>query len=226
MTAPAAGPGLRPRSDWPWSASRLTMAAVATAIAAGVAATPTAAAGSSCRAPEGASAVHRSKTVVVYRRARTPRSASYWACLRSSGRRTVLPGSRTGRTLSSFRSAGRYLAFFVEEIDARSMTGTVGVRVFDTRAGRAVRGIALFISPSDPDRTRLRNLILTARGTAAWREVGRVDRIAARDLRGRRRILDSGPRGSIGDLALRRGAVAQWRNGGEVKRRDINRLGR
>lgn len=180
-----------------------------------------------CRAPEGASAVHRSQTVVVYGRARTPTTATYWGCLRSNGRRTMLPGSHTGRrALSSFRSAGRHLAFFVEEIDGRSMTGAVGVRVFDLGAGKAERGIALDISPGTPDRVRLRSLVLTARGTAAWREVGRVDRVAARDLRGRRRILDTGPRGSIRDLVLRRGAIARWRSDGKIRRRRINQLGR
>lgn len=183
-------------------------------------------AAATCRAPSGASAVHRSATVVVYRRARTPRSGNYWGCLRSSGRRTALPGFRTGRLVSSFRSAGRHLAFFVRELDGRYMTGTLGVRVFDLRAGKARRGVALDISSGDPQPLRFTSLVVTATGAAAWRETGRGDRIAARDLRGRRRVLASGRQGSIRDLVLRRGAIAQWRNDGELQRRRINRLGR
>lgn len=204
-------------------------AIAAAVVVAGSHATSDVSMAASCRAPSGASAVHRGATVVVYRRARTPTTASYWGCLRSSGRRTALPGSRSNtnrRTLSSFRSAGRHLAFFVEEADGRFMTATIGVRVFDLRARKAVRGIALDNSRSGPDRLRLRSLILTATGAAAWREVGRVDRVAARDLRGRRVVLASGPSGSIRDLVLVRGAMAQWRHDGKLQRRRINRLGR
>lgn len=194
--------------------------------AAGHAATPVAAA--SCRAPEGATAVYRNGTVVVYRRARAQTSASYWGCLRSTGRRTVLPGASSSRALSSFRGAGRYLGFVIENVDARSMTGRVGVRVFDLRAGRALSGVSLDVSPlpSAPDRLRFSRLVLTATGIAAWRESGRTDRIAARDAHGRRRVLATGPPGSLTSLTLARGITAQWRDAGQVRRRRIDRLGR
>jgi hypothetical protein len=175
--------------------------------------------------------VHRSATAVVYQRRRANSTWNNWGCLRSRGRLVTLPGSRTSanqRLLSSFRSAGRYLAFFVEEIVGHDMRGTVGVRVFDLRRGQAVGGIAREITPSlsYPDRLRMRSLILTATGTAAWRETGHVDRIAALDLHSKRRVLDSGAPGSLRDLVLVGGKIAQWRSSGELRHRRIDQLGR
>jgi hypothetical protein len=178
----------------------------------------------SCRAPAGAVAVHTGATVIVYRRARTPTTTSYWGCLRATGRRTDLPGASRQRAIASFRSAGRFLAFFVTEADFHSMTGTVGVRVFDLRAGKPIKGIALPTTSRLPQR-RLHDLVLTATGTAAWRETGAEDQIAARDLHGRRRVLASGPPGSITDLVLMHGTTVQWRDPGGLRRRRIDRLG-
>ncbi|MEJ7798519.1 MAG: hypothetical protein WKF42_08475 [Solirubrobacteraceae bacterium] len=195
--------------------------------------TATATAGSTCRAPAGATAVHRSANAVVYRRQRTATTAGYSACRRAGGRRTVLPGASGSRTLSAFRSAGRYLAFIVDEVNAHDMTAAVGVRVFDLRAGRARRGIALATSPAQPDSLRFRSLVLTAKGTAAWRETGSgqrastpIDRIAARDVSGRRRILRTAPFKTISRLELVGGATARWRVGDQLQRRRIDTLGR
>lgn len=110
------------------------VALVAATWAVGATATPAAAA--SCRAPSGATALYRGTYAVVYRRVRpsVQGTASYWGCLRSSGRRTTLPGSSAQRTLSSFRSAGRFLAFVAYEDNLRYMTANVAIRVFDLRA--------------------------------------------------------------------------------------------
>jgi hypothetical protein len=142
----------------------------------------------------------------------------------------ALPGSRTStnqRNLSSFRSAGRYLAFFVEEIVGHDMRGTMGVSVYDLRRRQLVRYTSReILSIDSPDRLRLSGLVLTATGTAAWRETGRVDRIAALDLHSKRRVLGSGAPGSLRELVLVRGAIAQWRNNGELRHRRIDQLGR
>jgi hypothetical protein len=204
-------------------------AVVASATAAGAAAPDARAA--TCRAPEGASVVYRSATAVVYQRRRASTTSTNWACLRSSGRRMALPGSRTStnqRNLSSFRSAGRYLAFFVEEIFGHDMRGSIGVSVYDLRRRKLVRHAwREILSVDDPDRLRMRSLVLTATGTAAWRETGGVvDRIAALDLHSKRRMLDSGAPGSLRELVLVRGTLAQWRNNGELRHRRIDQLGR
>ncbi|HEX4345209.1 MAG TPA: hypothetical protein VHZ31_06565 [Solirubrobacteraceae bacterium] len=168
--------------------------------------------------------VHRSASAIVYRRARTP---SYSGCLRSSGERTALPGSSSQRTLSSFRSAGRFLAFLADEQNLHDQTASVAVRVFDLRARKADRGVVLDSSPpTGPGRLRLSSLIVTATGAAAWRQTGREDRIGARDIDGRHVVLASGPAGSIRDLVLLGGTTARWRNGGVVQSRRLDRLGR
>jgi hypothetical protein len=214
------GLGQRRLSKHAWRRS-LALAAVATT-AVGVPATA-ATTSSSCRAPAGAVAVHTGATAIVYRSARTPSTTSYEACLRATGRRTDLPGAGRQRVIASFRSAGRFLAFFVTESDFHSMTGTVGVRVFDLRAGKPVKGIALSTTSREPPR-QLHDLVLTAAGTAAWRETGSEDQVAARDLQGRRRVLASGPSGSISDLVLTHGTTVQWRDPSGLHRRRIDRL--
>jgi hypothetical protein len=206
-------------------------AVIAAAAAAAAGATAPSATAATCRSPAGASVLHRSATAIVYQRRRANSTWNNWGCLRSSGRLTTLPGTRTStnqQRLSSFRSAGRYLAFFLEEIVGHDMRGTIGVSVFDLRRRRSVGRLALDITPtlSDPDRRRMRSLILTATGTAAWRETGRVDRVAALDLHSNRRVLDSGPPGSLRDLVLVRGNIAQWRDNGALRRRRIDQLGR
>jgi hypothetical protein len=206
----------------------LVVSAAAVVIMAGALATSSAvAAAGACRAPVGASVVHRSSTAVVYRRARNPRIASFWTCLLSTGRRTTLPGSEPQRALSSFRSAGRFLAFFAAEDNFHDGTATVGVRIFDLRARKPFAGITLDVPDADaPARLRLHSLILTATGTAAWRESGPFDRIGARDLHGKHRVLASGVSGSISDLVLAHGEIAKWRYDGKVQRRRLDRLGR
>ncbi len=173
--------------------------------------------------------MHRGTSAIVYQRARPSfqGTASYWGCLRSSGRRTTLPGSSAQRTLTSFRSAGRFLAFVAYEENFHNQSASVGIRVFDLRARKPLRGIVLNSFPRPhPDRLRLSRLILTAIGTAAWRQTGRVDRIGARDVHGKHVVLASGPGGSLSDLVLLRGTTAQWRNGSKVERRRLDRLGR
>jgi hypothetical protein len=171
--------------------------------------------------------VHRGATAVVYRRARTQSTASYWGCLRSSEQRTALPGSSSQRTLSSFRSAGRFLAFFADEQNFHDQTARVAVRAFDLRTRTAVRGVVLPSAPdSDPRRLRVSSLILTATGAAAWRQSARSDRIAARDVNGKHVVLASGPSGSLRELVLIRGTTAQWRNNGQLQSRRLDRLGR
>jgi hypothetical protein len=206
------------------------IAAVVVASVTASSATAPDATAATCRAPEGASVVDRSATALVYRRQRAHSTANNWACLRSSGRRMALPGSRTStnqRNLSSFHSAGRYLAFFVEEIVGHDMRGSMGVSVYDLRRRRLVGYTSReILSIDNPDRLRLRSLILTATGTAAWRETGRVDRIAALDLHSKRRVLDSGAPGSLRELVLVRGTTAQWRSNGELRHRRIDQLGR
>jgi hypothetical protein len=166
----------------------------------------------------------------VYRRARPSfqgNTAGYWACLSSSGERTTLPSSTAQRVLSSFRSAGRFLAFVAYDENFHNQTAEVAVLVFDLRAREPARGIVLASSPAgEPDRLRLSRLILTATGAAAWRQTGLADRIGARDVHGRHVVLASGPRGSIRDLVLIGGRTAQWRGGGELQRRRLDRLGR
>jgi hypothetical protein len=99
--------------------------------------------------------------------------------------------------------------------------------VFDLLARKPLRGIVLNSFPrSHPDRLRVSRLILTATGTAAWHQTGRLDRIAARDLHGKHVVLASGPRRSLSDLVLLRGTTAQWRNGSKVERRRLDQLGR
>jgi hypothetical protein len=207
------------------------IAAAGCAAAAGaVGATAPDATAAICRAPEGASVLYRSRTAVVYQRQRAHSTWNNWACLRSSGRRMALPGSRTStnqRNLSSFRSAGRYLAFFVEEIVGHDMLGSMGVSVYDLRRRKQVRSTSReILSIDSPDRLRLRGLVLTATGTAAWRETGRADRIAALDLHSKRRVLDSGAPGSLRELVLVRGTIARWRNNGALRHRRIDQLGR
>jgi len=205
------------------------MTALVLAVAATCAVGASPAPAASCRAPDGATAMHRSASAIVYRRTRPSfqGTANYWACLRASGRRTTLPGSTAQHRPSSFRSAGRFLAFVVEENNFHNGTASIGIRVFDLRAGKPVRGIVLPSSPpDDPDRMRFSNLILTATGAAAWRQTGRIDRIGARDVRGNHVVLASGPRGSIRDLVLIDGTTARWRNGGGLQSRRLDRLGR
>jgi hypothetical protein len=184
----------------------------------------------SCRAPAGATPVYRGASALVYRRARPSfqgNTAGYWGCLRSSGERTTLPSSTAQRVLSSFRGAGRFLAFVAYDENFHNQTAAVAVLVFDLRARKPARGIVLPSSPAgEPDRLRLSRLILTATGAAAWRQTGLVDRIGARDVHGRHVVLASGPRGSIRDLVLIGGRTAQWRSGGELQRRRLDRLGR
>lgn len=198
-----------------------------------------------CRAPARATVAHRSSTVIVHRRVTRSADGSttrHWGCLRATGRRTTLTTgaerrfSGRSRSISSFRSNGRHVAFVVDESDARYMTATTGIRVFDLRAGRPRRGIALDVpgpGSAVADPLRLRGLILTAWGTAAWRERGRRraadparDRIAARDLQGRRRVLQTARLGRISGLRLVGGTTAEWRNGSALHRRRIDRLGR
>jgi hypothetical protein len=207
------------------------IAAAGIAAAAAAGATAAGAPAATCRAPERVAIVYRSVTAVVYQRRRANTTWNNWACLRSSGRRMALPGSRTStnqRNLSSFRSAGRYLAFFVEEIVAHDMRGSMGVSVYDLRRRQQlVRYTSReILSINNPDRLRLRGLVLTATGTAAWRETGRVDRIAALDLHSRRRVLDSGVPDSLHELVLVRGTIAQWRSNGRLRHRRIDQLGR
>jgi hypothetical protein len=206
------------------------IAAAGLAAAAAAGATVPNATAATCRAPEGASVLYRSATAVVYQRRRASTTRNDWACLRSSGRRMALPGSRTStnqRNLSSFRSAGRYLAFFVEEIVGHDMRGSMGVSVYNLRRRQLVRYTSReILSIDSPDRLRMRSLILTATGTAAWRETGRVDRVAALDLHSKRRVLDSGAPGSLRELILVRGTIAQWRSSGELRHRRIDQLGR
>ena len=184
--------GTRHRGRW----LTTTLAALAASAALGAASSEASAA--SCRAPSGATVVHRSATAVVYRRARTQSTASYWGCLRASGQRTALPGSRSQRTLSSFRSIGRFLAFFADEQNFHDQTARIAVRVVDLRARTAVRGVVLpSARESDPRRLRVSSLILTATGAAAWRQAARSDRIAARDVHDKHVVLASGPSGSL-----------------------------
>jgi hypothetical protein len=205
----------------------LAVGAATIVIVAGVLGMPSAVASAGgCRAPSGASVVHRSSTAVVYRRARNARIASFWACLRSTGQRTALPGSEPQRALSSFRSAGRFLAFFDDETNFHNGTAAVGVRIYDLRARKRVAGITLDVPVADaPARLRLHSLILTATGTAAWRESGPFDRIGARDLHGKHRLLASGRSGSISDLVLVRGKIARWLYDGKVQRRRLDQFG-
>ena len=206
----------------------LAVVGAAVVVAAGVPGASSAVASHrACRSPEGSSVVARSSTQLVYRRARNPRIASFWACLRSTGQRTTLPGSDPQRALSSFRGAGRFLAFFTDENNFHDGTATVGVRIFDLRARTPVAGIMLDVPDADaPARLRLHSLILTATGTFAWRETGSFDRIGARDLHGRHRVLASGASGSISALVLIRGKTAQWLYNGQVQRRRLDQLGR
>jgi hypothetical protein len=74
---------------------------------------------------------------------------------------------------------------------------------------------------------------LTSKGTAAWRETGRsqqasvpVDRIAARDISGKRRVLDTAPDKSISRLKLVLGKIVEWIIGGRTERHRLDTLGR
>jgi hypothetical protein len=214
-------------------AARLGIALVIVTLVAIGGLAATARAGERCRLPEDSNVVHRSATAIVYRRQRTATSASYEACLRSSGRRTDLPDAGTSRALSSFRSAGRYMAFIVDEAVPHDMTASVAIRVVDLRAGAPRRGIVLATAAGQPDALRFRSLILTSTGAAAWRETGRsqqasrpVDRIAARDVTGERRILHTAPYKTISSLKLLRGKIAEWSAGKRTYRRRIDTLGR
>jgi len=73
---------------------------------------------------------------------------------------------------------------------------------------------------------------LTSKGTAAWRETGRsqqvsvpVDR-AARDISGKRRVLDTAPDKSISRLKLIFGKIVEWIIGGRTERHRLDTLGR
>ncbi len=85
---------------------------------------------------------------------------------------------------------------------------------------RLAGGIVLATAAGQPDALRFRSLILTSTGAAAWRETGRsqqasgaVDRIAARDVTGKRRILHTAPYKTISSLKLLRCKIALWSAG-------------
>jgi hypothetical protein len=211
-----------------WDGVRYLAAVLLTMSTAAVLATPALAANKSrCERPKGASLVKANSTVAVYRRSTTTGNGTkrtWWACYRSSGRRTVVHrggvfGSEN-RQATDFRVAGPYAAFQTFQAIRSRLTRTLVL--FNVRSGKRVATVD--VPESDvPIDFELRQFVLHSSGVMAWL-TGRYNRIdpqprgdtlQVRDSAGAR-VLDTGAYNTLAGLRVTATAVS-WTNAGVAR---------
>ena len=207
---------------------------VAAGLLAAASAASATAAKRTCVAPSGSQVTRADDRVILYRKTLGDdplnKRLAYWACLRTTGKRTRLTDGTTGSaetpTLnSSFRFSRRYVAY-VQTSKTRG-TSLYYLFAYDLRRGRRLQGVgasglpvggAVFAPDGRPS-SRIVSLRVSDRGGLAWRTHGpqfpatqpNVDSISVFDRTGKQ-TLDSAPPGTLSGPTLN-GEVVQWRAG-------------
>lgn len=215
------------------SRGRVLLVAITALCVVAVGAPSASAAASKCKRPKGAKVVVASRLAIVYSRVETSLSeTSYWACLKSKGKRFRLTSGRdadaSGVSVRNFlfRLRGKYVAYATDQTNAPSGTQFVAGRVFDVR-NRRLRRMFTLAQPESASNGQfpyaLRQLLVTTRGYVAWHDSGQAtagngalqDRVGIVDLLDSR-IVATAPPGAISGLSLKKN-VAMWTQSGVAR---------
>lgn len=184
-----------------------------------------------CKVPKGAVVVAQERGGVVYRR-RESGAIAHYGCLRAKGRRVLLSFEDSGRSaVRRVVLAGSWVALVIEDLSSQpgGATDPPGsapepisdeVRVRDLRA-RCNRRSAPATRCRSRGARRVRDLVLTSTGAAAWVQGDSVPAVSKDDGDGTEDVLDQGPV-EPGSLALSAsGRRLYWVTDGAAKTAEI-----